>query len=261
MTELPTALPAGLAALFGLAIGSFLNVVIHRVPRGESIVSPPSACPSCGTPIRNRHNIPVVGWLMLKGRCYDCNTPISPRYPLVEAGTAVLFAVAAWKFADRPALLPAYLVFAAVAIALALIDLDVRRLPNVIVLPSFAVLSLLLAIDTNRDALLRAVIGAAVLFAFFFLIAFIVPAAMGFGDVKLAAVVGLMTAYLSWGAFLSAAFGGFLLGSVVGVLLMATRRAGRKTAVPFGPFMLVAAWASILGASRLGELYLDSIGL
>jgi leader peptidase (prepilin peptidase)/N-methyltransferase len=153
------------------------------------------------------------------------------------------------------------LVFAAIAVALALIDLDVRRLPNVIVLPAYPVLALLLVLTVDGQSLVRAAWGAAALFAFFFLVAFVAPGAMGFGDVKLAGVVGGMTAYLSWGAFLTTAFGAFVLGAVAGVTLMAGRRAGRRTAVPFGPFMLVAAWASILGASGLGQLYLTRIGL
>jgi leader peptidase (prepilin peptidase)/N-methyltransferase len=246
--------------VLGLVIGSFLNVVIHRVPRGESVVSPPSACPGCGTQIRNRHNVPVVGWLVLKGRCYDCDEPISVRYPLVEAGTGALFAVVAVRFADEPRLLAAYLCFAAIGVALALIDLDVRRLPNVIVGPSYPVLALLLAIDGDGSALLRAAIGAGALFTFFFVVAMAAPGAMGFGDVKLAGVVGGMTAYLSWGALLVGAFMGFLLGAVGGVLLVAGRKAGRKSAVPFGPFMILGAWTSILGASNLGDYYLALIG-
>jgi leader peptidase (prepilin peptidase)/N-methyltransferase len=260
MNEMTPGLVAGMCAVLGLAIGSFLNVVAHRVPRGESVVSPPSACPQCGEPIRSRHNVPVLGWLLLRGRCYDCGSGISARYPLVEAGTAVLFAFAGWRFADRPALLVAYLAFAAVAVALTLIDLDVRRLPNAIVLPAYPVLAVLLALDADREDLLRAGLGAAVLFAFFFLLAMAAPGSMGFGDVKLAGVVGGMTAYLSWGTALTGAFGAFVLGALAGVLLMVGKRAGRRTAVPFGPFMLVAAWGSILGASGLGDLYLARIG-
>lgn len=249
------------AGLLGLAIGSFLNVVVHRVPRGASVVRPPSACPACGHPIRARHNVPVLGWLVLRGRCFDCAAPISPRYPLVELGTGVGFALVALRFSDDLGLLPAYLTFTALAVALALIDLDTRRLPNVIVLPSYAVLGALLVLDRDGGALLRAAAGAAVLFAFFFLVALLAPGAMGWGDVKLAGVVGAMTAYLSWGAFLSGAFLAFLLGALTGVLLIATRRAGRSTAVAFGPFLLLGAWASVLGASGLGEAYLASIGL
>lgn len=248
------------SGLLGLAIGSFLNVVAHRVPAGVSIASPPSACPGCGHQIRNRHNVPVLGWLVLKGRCYDCHAPISARYPLVEAGTALAFVLVTLRFADQPRLLPAYLTFTAIGIALALIDLDVQRLPDVIVLPAYPVLVALLLIDWDPAAFTDALIGAAALGAFFFVIWFLAPGGMGFGDVKLAGVVGAMTAYLTWGTFLIGAFLGFLLGAVVGVLLMAGGKAGRKSAVPFGPFMLLGAWAAILGAGGLGDHYLELIG-
>jgi len=251
------ALVAGLAGVLGLLIGSFVNVVAHRVPRGESVVSPPSACPACGHAIRNRHNVPVLGWLLLRGRCFDCREPISPRYPIVEAATGLLFALVGLRFAGEPMLLAAYLAFAAIAVALALIDLDVHRLPNVVVLPAYPVLAVLLALGLGGHGLLRAAAGALLLFGFFFAVALVAPGGIGLGDVKLAGVVGGMTAAVSWGAFLTSAFGGFFLGALAGVLLMLGRRAHRKTAVPFGPFMLLAAWASILGASALGQLYLD----
>lgn len=255
--------PAELAMLvqvsvvvLGLAVGSFLNVVVHRVPRGESVASPPSACPACGVPIRARHNVPLLGWLLLRGRCFDCAEPISVRYPLVEAGTALLFAVTVAHLDADLSLLPAYLWFAGIAVALALIDLDVRRLPHAIVLPSYAVLGVLLALDGDPAALRRAGVGAAVLFALYLAIALVADGAMGFGDVKLAGLVGGMTAYLSWGTLLVGAFLGFLLGAVAGVLLIATRHAGRRSAVPFGPFMLLGAWSGVLGAGYLGDYYL-----
>jgi leader peptidase (prepilin peptidase)/N-methyltransferase len=289
LNDLPTAYVAALAAVLGLLIGSFLNVVVHRVPRGESVVSPPSACPRCGHPIRNRHNVPVLGWLLLRGRCFDCGEPISVRYPLVELGTGLLFAAVAVRIGaiDTTAsfgwfgysatppqppsgwgtgftghelrLLPAYLAFAAIGVALALIDLDVRRLPDVIVLPAYPVLAALLLIDHDGPALLRAVIGGAALFAFFLVIWLVVPGGMGFGDVKLSGIVGAMTAYLTWGTLLVGAFGGFLLGAVAGVLLIAGRRAGRRSAVPFGPFMILGALVAILGAGHLGDAYLSAL--
>ncbi len=157
-------------------------------------------------------------------------------------------------------LLSAYLAFAAIAVALALIDLDVHRLPNVVVLPSYPVLGVLLAVGVGGHGLLRAAAGAFLLFGLFLVVAVAAPGGIGFGDVKLAGVVGGMTAAVSWGAFLTSAFGGFLLGALAGVLLILGRRAHRKTAVPFGPFMLLAAWASILGAGGLGQLYLERIG-
>ncbi|WP_408899597.1 prepilin peptidase [Nocardioides sp. R1-1] len=247
-----------------MAIGSFLNVVAHRVPAGESVVHPPSACPACKHPIRHRHNVPVLGWLVLRGRCFDCDASVSARYPLVEAGTGLAFVLVALRLGSDgggPRLLPAYLVFAAVSIALALIDLDVHRLPDVIVLPSYPVLAVLLALGGDGGALLRALEGAAALTLFFFVVWYVAPGGMGFGDVKLAGLVGAMTAYLTWGTFLVGAFLGFLLGAVAGVLLMAGGRAGRKTALPFGPFMVLGAWTAILGAGHLGDLYLESLGL
>ncbi|MDQ6524553.1 prepilin peptidase [Nocardioides sp. LHD-245] len=246
-----------------MAIGSFLNVVVHRVPAGESIVSPPSACPGCGHPIRARHNVPVLGWLALRGRCFDCAAPIAARYPLVEAGTGLAFLLVAVRFGADGAglrLLPAYLTFAAVAIALALIDLDVHRLPDAIVLPSYPALAVLLALGGDGTALVRAAIGAAVLGSFFLVVWYVAPGGMGFGDVKLSGLVGAMTAYLTWGTFLVGAFLGFVLGAVAGVLLMAAGRAGRRTALPFGPFLVLGAWSAILGAGGLGDVYLASLG-
>jgi leader peptidase (prepilin peptidase)/N-methyltransferase len=255
--ELPMVVAmAVLVGLLGSAVGSFLNVVAHRVPSGASVVNPPSACPDCGSGIRSRHNVPVVGWLVLRGRCYDCGSAISARYPLVEAGIAALFVLTALRFGDEPRLLPAYLAFAGIAGALALIDLDVQRLPNAIVLPSYPVLAVLLAVGGDRGALQRSVLGAVVLFGFFFLVAMAAPGAMGFGDVKLAGVVGGMTAYLSWGTLLSGAFLGFFLGAVAGLMLIAAHRAGRRSAIPFGPFMLLGAWAAVLGAGQIGDSYL-----
>ena len=131
--------------LAGLAIGSFLNVVVWRVPRGESVVSPPSACPACEAAIRPRDNVPVAGWLLLRGRCRDCSTAISPRYPLVEAATAGLFVVLALRLGADP-VLPAYLYLAAVGLALALIDVDVHKLPDRLTLPSYVVVAGLLGL-------------------------------------------------------------------------------------------------------------------
>lgn len=234
-------------------------MVVHRVPRGESVVSPPSHCPSCEAEIRSRHNLPVLGWLALRGRCFDCAEPISARYPLVELGTGLAFAVTALRFADEPRLLPAYLAFVALGITLALIDLDVRRLPNVLVLPAYPVLTALLVIAGDGEALQRAAVAAAALFGFFFLIAMAAPGSMGFGDVKLAGVIGGVLGYLSWGALLVGSFLGFFLGAAIGVVLLVAKKADRKTAVPFGPFMILGALIAIFGASGLGEYYLDSL--
>jgi len=249
-------------ALLGLAIGSFLNVVIYRVPRGESLISPPSHCPSCDRPIRNRHNVPVFGWLALRGRCADCQAPISPRYPLVEAATGLVFVAFAARLYSLDLLpaLPAYLYFAAVGIALAMIDFDCHRLPNAIVLPSYPVVLVLLtgasAARHSYSDLLRAVLAAAVLFSFYFLIALIYPAGMGFGDVKLSGLLGLLLGFLSWPALAIGGFTGFLLGSIAGVIVLA-RGGNRKTALPFGPFMIAGTAVAIFAADPLWSAYLD----
>ena len=246
--------------VLGLAIGSFLNVVIWRVPRGESVVSPPSACPSCGNAIRPRDNLPVAGWLLLKGRCRDCGDRISPRYPLVELGTGVLFAVMALRFGLDP-VLPAYLYLAAVGIALALIDIDVKRLPDVLTLPSYPVVALGLGIAalTGSDSgdFVRALLGGAAMFAFYFALCFAYPAGMGFGDVKLSGVLGLATAWVGWGAWALGMFAGFLFGGVWGIALILTKRGGRKSKVPFGPFMLAGALLGVLVGQDLFDGYLS----
>ena len=258
----PDVVWAVVAGVFGLAVGSFLNVVIYRVPIGESVVGPPSRCPSCGSPIRARHNVPVFGWLLLHGRCYDCRAPISARYPVVEAATGMLFAAVTWRLlaVDMPWALLAYLYLAAVGVALTMIDIDVKRLPNTIVLPSYAIVAMLLTIAAfGADdwwPLARAAIGAAVLFAFYFAIVLAVPAGMGFGDVKLAGVLGALMGYLSWSALIVATFGAFLLGAIVGVALIVTNRGGRKTAIPFGPFMIAAALITVFAGGWLADGYL-----
>jgi leader peptidase (prepilin peptidase)/N-methyltransferase len=250
-----------LVGLLGLLIGSFLNVVVYRVPRDESLVSPGSHCPACGSPIRAWHNVPVLGWLVLRGRCASCGVRISPRYPLVEAGTAALFVAVTARLqalGQLPAV-PAYLYFAGLGLALALIDLDFRRLPNKLVLPAYPVLAVLLAVAAwaQHDwwSLARAAIGGAALYAFFFAIAFIYPAGMGFGDVKLSGLVGGVLAYLSWGTLMLGAFAGFLLGSVLGIALIALGRGGRKTAIPFGPFMVAGAVLGLFIAEPIANWY------
>ena len=251
-----------LSGLLGLAIGSFLNVVIHRVPVGASVVSPPSHCPRCETPIRMRHNVPVVGWLSLRGRCADCDLSIPVRYPLVELLTAVLFVLVTWRALQlgQLALLPALLFFTGLGVALSAIDLDVRRLPNALVLPAYPVLGRAPRGSRGRAgrlaALVRALLGAAALFGFFFLLAFVYPSGMGFGDVKLAGVIGLLLGYLSWGAVVAGAFAGFFLGAVVGVAVLAVGAGGRKTALPFGPFMVLGALAALWISEPVVDLLL-----
>jgi leader peptidase (prepilin peptidase)/N-methyltransferase len=253
-----------LCAVFGLLVGSFLNVVVARVPAGESVVHPRSRCPRCGHRIRVADNVPVVSWLLLRGRCRDCGEPISVRYPLVEAATGAVFGgVAGWLGFD-PAL-PAFLYLAAISIALALIDLDVRRLPDAIVLPSYPVAVVLLAVPVlaGRDWEVgpRAAAGAGALFLLYGVLWFIRPDGMGLGDVKLAGVLGLYLGYLSWAHLAVGGFAGFLLGGVVGAALMAAGRAGRKSKIPYGPFMLAGAWLAVASAEPLAHAYLRYVGL
>ena len=256
-----------LVALIGLAVGSFLNVVIWRVPRGESVVNPPSACPRCGNPVRPRDNIPVLSWLVLPGRCRDCGEPISARYPLVESATALLFVGVLAVFlprADGLAAVPAYLYFAAIAVALALIDLDTHRLPNAIVLPSYvvgaALLTLASVVSGDGAALLRAAIGAAAMFALYFLLA-LVPRGMGMGDVKLAGVLGLYLGYLGWGTLVVGLFGAFVLGGLFGIALLLFTKAGRRSAIPFGPWMLAGAAVGVAFGEPIAAAYLAIVGL
>jgi leader peptidase (prepilin peptidase)/N-methyltransferase len=257
---------AVLAGVLGLAVGSFLNVVIYRVPAGESVVRPASRCPSCGAEIRNRHNVPVFGWLALGGRCYDCKATISPRYPVVEATTGVLFAVVTLRILhlDLAPAAAAYLYLVAIGVALTMIDIDHKRLPDTIVLPSYAVLAALLVAASAASgdwwALARAGIGGAILFGLYFALAYAYPAGMGFGDVKLSGLLGGALAYLSWTTLVVGAFGGFLLGAVGGIAVMASGRGNRKTAIPFGPYMIAAAILALFVAHPVADSYLDLLG-
>ena len=254
--------PVAIIGLLGLLIGSFLNVVVWRVPRGESIVRPPSACPRCGHLIRRRDNVPLLSWLALRGRCRDCGAPIARRYPLVEAGTAIAFALTAW-LVGLSWLLPAMLYLVAIGIALALIDLDAHRLPDAIVLPSYGVAGALLALaswnpggPSDLSALLRAAIAGAVLFGVYFAVLLAYPSGMGFGDVKLAGVLGLYLGWFGWGPVAVGWFAAFLLGGIFSLGLLATRRAHRKSGVPFGPWMIAGAFVGMLSGSALATWYL-----
>jgi len=268
------------AGVFGALIGSFLNVVVYRVPAGRSIVSPPSACGNCGTEIRPYDNIPVLSWLVLRGRCRDCRSAISIRYPLVEAATAGAFALVAWWFwagpqasaatdpagiASRVLVVVAFLYLMAISIALALIDLDTHRLPNALVLPSYGVGLVLLGtaalVGGDPFALARATVGGAALFLFYLVLALVRPDGMGFGDVKLAGVLGIFLGFLGWAPLLVGAFAAFLLGGLYGIALLATRRAGRRSGIPFGPWMLAGAWLGILAGPTIGSAYLALLGL
>lgn len=266
------------SGLVGALIGSFLNVVIYRVPAGRSVISPPSACPNCGHPVRPRDNVPIMSWLVLRGRCRDCAAPISARYPVVEVGTALFFAAVAIVFlpaafaatsapvtAASILTLSAYLYFAAFSVALALIDLDTHRLPNVIVLPGYGVGAVLLLIATiltsNFVVLVPAAVGAVGLGLLYLIAALAYPGGMGMGDVKLAGVIGLFLGWQGWPQLAVGAFAAFLLGGVFAVGLLISRRAKRTTGIPFGPWMLLGAWVAIFFGAVIFRGYLGLVGL
>jgi leader peptidase (prepilin peptidase)/N-methyltransferase len=245
--------------ILGLLVGSFLNVVIHRVPKDESIVKPRSHCPGCGTELSNRDNIPVISWLVLRGKCRTCGTAISSRYPIVEAVTGALFVAMALRFGWDEAL-PAYLVLTAFLIALSAIDLDTFLLPKKLVWPAFGAGVVLLGgaslLQGDGRSAVEAAVGSAAAFALLFVIHFISPKGMGFGDVRLAAVLGLHLGWLELPEVPLGLFLSFLVASVVGVGLIATKRKGRKDRVPFGPFLAVGTGLAILFGESILRVYL-----
>jgi leader peptidase (prepilin peptidase)/N-methyltransferase len=251
-------------AVLGLLVGSFLNVVIHRVPQGLSLVRPPSACPACGHRVLARDNVPVLSWLVLRGRCRHCGVRISARYPMVEVATALLWAGVAW-WLGPDASLPAWLYLASIAVALSAIDLDLHRLPDAIVLPSYAVGAVLLGgaslAEGDPAAIVRALVGAVALGGLYLVLHLVRPDGMGFGDVKLAGVLGLYLGYLGWGPLAVGAFAAFLLGGVVGLAVMAARSSGRGTRIPFGPFMLAGALLALVVGDPVSTAYLRLVGL
>jgi leader peptidase (prepilin peptidase)/N-methyltransferase len=267
-----------LAAVLGLLLGSFLNVVVYRVPIGKSIVSPPSACPHCDTEIKPWDNIPVLSWLLLRGKCRNCSAPISARYPLVELATSVSFALVALGFAPAAfaattsagavsavLVMIAFLYLAAITIALALIDLDVHKLPNVIVIPAYGVSAALFAaasiLSGDFGPLIGSGIAMAALFLFYLVMALVYPGGMGLGDVKLAGVLGIYLGWAGWGAVAVGAFSAFLLAGVFSIILIATKRAGRKSGIPFGPWMFAGAWLGIVIGNAVFASYLSVFDL
>jgi leader peptidase (prepilin peptidase)/N-methyltransferase len=277
----PLLLAAVAIGAVGLLVGSFLNVVVYRVPNGMSIVSPPSACPGCGSGIKAYDNVPVLSWLALRGKCRSCREPISVRYPLVEAGVAVFFGVVGvwwWGVSMRPQaasstseiiasllVLVAFLWLAGVSVSLALIDIDTHKLPNAIVLPSYLVGGALLAaagiLNGDLDSLIRAGVGMAALWVAYFLMAMLYPGGMGFGDVKLAGVLGLYLGFVGWDALLIGAFAAFFFGGLFAIVLVLLKKVNRKSGIPFGPWMLVGAWTGIFAGNTLFTSYLSLLGV
>ncbi len=247
-------MPVAIAAVAGLVAGSFFNVVIARLPRHESLVRPGSRCPHCGHPVRPYDNVPVFSWLILRGRCRDCGEPISARYPLVELVTAALFAAAVIDTgANEHVWLGLALV--SVLVPVAFIDLDHRIIPNAIVLPG-AVAAIAIVAATEPSELSEHLIAGAAAAGFLLLAVLAYPRGMGMGDVKLAGVLGLYLGRSVGPAMLFA----LLLGTIVGVVIIARKGAaeGRKTAVPFGPFLALGGLVGLFFGPDIVDWYLDS---
>jgi leader peptidase (prepilin peptidase)/N-methyltransferase len=245
------------AAVIGLCLGSFLNVVAYRLPAGLSLVTPGSACPGCGTAIRPYDNVPVVSWLALGGHCRACDTTISPRYPLTEALTGGLFAaVVIARSASRGIWLD--LIFVAALVAITQIDLEHRIIPNRILAP-LALAAVALTAVFAPDLLPERLIAGAAAGGFLLIAVLAYPAGMGMGDVKLAAVMGLVLGRSVAPAMLIA----LLTATVVGVVVIARRGVteGRKTAIPFGPFLALGSVVALFVGPALVNLYLHGVGL
>jgi leader peptidase (prepilin peptidase) / N-methyltransferase len=241
-------------AVFGLAIGSFLNVVIYRVPRGASVVSPRSACPSCGQMITPRDDIPVLSWLLLRGRCRHCHEPISALYPLVELMCAALFAGTAARF-GYDWVVPAYLSLFAGLLALSVIDVQTLLLPKAVVYPLSGIVAAWFLVATAADGvwhqLAVGVICAAVWFALFFALNLASPRLLGFGDVRLAPVLGLSLGWLGAGYAVLGFFAANLIGAVIGIGLMATGRVARHQQVPYGVFLAAGCAVAVFAGPQL----------
>jgi leader peptidase (prepilin peptidase)/N-methyltransferase len=243
-----------LAGLLGACIGSFLNVVIYRLPLGQSLVTPPSRCPKCGYRLKFYDNIPVFGWLLLGGRCRECKNKISIQYPIVELITAVLFVIVVWMTPPGP-LLASRLLLLCILIALFGIDLEHQILPNSITLPGIVAGLLLSTIAPPglRDAVIGTVLGGGVLYAIawgYYL--WRREEGLGMGDVKMLAMIG---AFLGWKMVLVTLVLSSFSGAIIGVGLIALQRGNMKLALPFGTFLAAGALAAMLVGAPLVDWY------
>jgi leader peptidase (prepilin peptidase) / N-methyltransferase len=247
-------MPVALATVLGAAIGSFLNVVAYRLPRQESLVHPPSRCPGCDSQIKAYDNIPVLGWLLLRGRCRRCGMHISPRYPVVEALTAIM-AVAVVLVRHGAHDLALGLTLVVVLVPVALIDLDHRIIPNRITGPA-ALVAVAIGLITRPAGVPEQLIAGAAAGGFLLVFALAYPRGMGMGDVKLAGVLGLFLGRSVGVAILVA----LLAGSLAGVAVMARLgvEKGRKTKVPFGPFLALGGMVALLVGPQIVHWYLHA---
>jgi len=245
---MPAAVEAA-AGVVGLAIGSFVGVVADRLPRDESIVSPPSHCVACSAPIRSYDNIPVLSYVVLRGRCRSCGARIPPRDAMLELGTAILFVLVAWRVSSVWAV-PAYCLVAASLVAISAIDLEHMRIPSAVVYTTAALgapLLVLASAGTHRwSALLGALIGGAAAFGAFFALFFAVPKGIGFGDVRLAGLCGAFLGWIGYRELLASFLLSFVLAGVPAVVLLAMKKVQRRTQIPFGPFLAAGTMVTVL---------------
>jgi leader peptidase (prepilin peptidase)/N-methyltransferase len=245
--------------LLGSLIGSFLNVCIYRLPRNLSVIFPPSRCPSCNIPIKAYDNIPLLSFLLLGGKCRYCKTKISLRYPLVEALNALMYVLVLWRFGFGWHM-PVLFAFCSAMIVITFIDLDFQIIPDTITLPGIPIgviaASLVLPDPFDRSSILGlsgALIGLFTGGAIFYAIAVLSRGGMGGGDIKMMAMVG---AFMGWKSTLLTTFAGSLLGSCVGIFLMVVKGKGRKTKIPFGPFLAAGTLISLFYGQEILSLYL-----
>ena len=241
--------------LFGLALGSFLNVVIARIPVGGSLVHPGSACPGCSAPLVWYDNIPVLSFVALRGRCRACGMRISWRYPIVEVGTAAVLVLAWVAFGPSAEFLVACVLLPAL-VAMTAIDLQHQMIPDVVTLPGIPV-GLVINVATGRISWLDSIIGILVGGGLFLVIILVSRGGMGGGDLKLGAMLG---AFLGWKALLVALFVAIVLGGVIGAVLLATGRRGRKDPIPFGPFLAAGGAMALFWGERAFGWWMGGFG-
>lgn len=258
LQEIPTAFIAAYIFIFGLVFGSFLNVVIYRVPQGRSL-NGRSHCPKCNEQIKAQDNIPVLSWLFLKGKCRHCSGAISIRYPAIELSHALIWCgLTVWNGVNL--LLPLLLFLASTTLALAMIDFDTMRLPDALTLPSLVVTLAWLALiawhGDQWNQYGRALLGALIYLGFFLFIYLATKGrGLGFGDVKLAPTLGAIIGWFSLGATAVGIMGAFILGAIPAALLLASGIVKKGTPIPFGPMLIIGAWAGVVLGPELWNSY------
>lgn len=255
---------ASLVAVYGFVVGSFLNVLIYRFPAGRTLLGR-SYCPQCDNKIKWFDNIPVISWLLLRGKCRNCKSKISLRYPLVEAFTAATWFTATLTLGIT-AVLPVYLLAIAISITLAIIDYDTMRLPDPLVLIMTGLVVLIVSgeayLSDSSEVLVHAALGALALGGFYFLIWLAtLGRGMGFGDVKLAPSLGALLGLAGFGSLIVGAMSAWMIGGALVILGWLAGRVGKGKHVPFGPFLLGGAWIGFLWGEPLANSYLRLFGL